>query len=422
MSIATVDTTTASAGTRGDIASQPLALRSASESLVSGRLDTVDLARGLIVLFMAIDHVGALIVRRHSAEFWGGLWTRYETSDQLQFVLRFLSHLCAPGFFLWMGVGIALLAMRRSRQGWSTGAVVRFLVYRGLLLIAIGQFIETPAWLIGMLSAAPTHNSLMSALIPGGGGPIFIGLTVIFALGASMIVVGVLTPLISHRFWIWMLLGVSLLLICAALIPPATQASTVFALWERVLLIAGQTNVVYVEYPLLPWLAITCLGVATGQLLGTRYIETVRASTWAGVVLIFAALALRALAGFGNTRLPRDGTWVEFFNLIKYPPSLVFTLMMVGGNLLLFGLLSRIGTLRWKAGRALATLGRAPLFFYIAHLYLFAIVGALFFRQGTNYTIGLAVWAAGMVPLYYASAWFDQFKRAGASTSRWRML
>jgi uncharacterized membrane protein len=159
-----------------------------------------------------------------------------------------------------------------------------------------------------------------------------------------------------------------------------------------------------------------------GQFLERWNSAMARASFWVGVVLIFAALALRFLGGFGNTRMPREGTWIEFFNLIKYPPSMIFSLMMVGGNLLLFGLFSGIQAQTSTVGRILGTFGRAPLFFYLAHLYLFAVIGAIFFQQGTNYSVGSSVWSLGMIPLYFACAWFERLKRSRPKTSVWRML
>ena len=120
--------------------------------------------------------------------------------------------------------------------------------------------------------------------------------------------------------------------------------------------------------------------------------------------------------------MPRDESWIEFFNLVKYPPSLVFNLMMVGCNLLLLSLFSGADAWKWRVSQVLVTFGRAPLFFYLAHLYLFAVIGAIFFRQGTNYVVGLTVWAGGMFPLYYACAWFERLKRSRARTSILRML
>jgi uncharacterized membrane protein len=318
-----------------------------------------------------------------------------------------------------MGTGIALLAAHRSNEGWSKLAVTRFLTLRGLLLIAIGQFIETPAWVIGLFAST---KALTSEPVPGGGGPIYIDISVIFALGASMILASVVMALIGRRSWIWIVLGASLLSVCSALVPEATHARDVFLLWQRILLVAGQTGVVLVEYPVLPWFGLTCLGIAFGQVIDRGKIGIARVSVWIGLSLIFAALVLRLAGAFGNTRLPRDDSWIEFFNLIKYPPSLVFNLMMVGGNLLLLSLFSSIDTWKWKASQILVTFGRTPLLFYVAHLYLFAVVGAIFFRQGTNYVVGLAVWAAGLIPLYYACAWFGRLKRSTQKTSVLRML
>jgi uncharacterized membrane protein len=392
---------------------------SVSASAQSFRLLSIDAVRGLIMLFMAMDHVGLLIVRRHSAEYWGGLWTRYGDRDHTQFLVRLLSDLCAPGFFLWMGTGIALLAAQRSHEGWSKLAVTRFLTLRGLLLIAIGQFIETPAWVIGLYAST---KALTSGPIPGGGSPIYIDISVIFALGASMILASLVMALIGRRSWIWIVLGASLLSVCSAMVPDATHARDIFSLWQRLLLVAGQTGVVLVEYPVLPWFALTCLGIALGRVIEHGKIGITRVSLWIGLSVMFAALVLRLAGAFGNTRLPRDDSWIEFFNLIKYPPSLVFNLMMVGGNLLLLSLFSGIDTWKWKASQILVTFGRAPLFFYVAHLYLFAVIGALFFRQGTNYMAGSVVWAAGLIPLYYACAWFGRLKRLTPRTSVLRML
>jgi uncharacterized membrane protein len=234
-----------------------------------------------------------------------------------------------------------------------------------------------------------------------------------------MIVTSLLMTLLRKRPGWWLASGVLLLFVCSAAIPAETRASDIFTGWQRLLLVAGQDGFVLFEYPLAPWFAITCLGVGLGQLLEQSTPMTIRASLPVGALLILAALLLRVLGGFGNTRLPRDDSWIEFLNLIKYPPSLVFSLMMVGGNLLLFGLFSRT---RPAASRVLVTFGRAPLFFYIAHLYLFALVGALFFRHGASYPVGLGVWAAGLLALYPACRLFERFKYRRPPTSLWRML
>ncbi len=132
------------------------------------------------------------------------------------------------------------------------------------------------------------------------------------------------------------------------------------------------------------------------------------------------ALALRALGGLGNLRLPRDGSWIEFFNFIKYPPALVFTLFMVGGNLLALAAIERARLWATRAGRILQVFGQAPLAYYIAHLWLFAAIGIVWFRHGTSYGVVYLVWIAGLVPLYFFTRWYRDFKMAKPATSWWR--
>ena len=86
------------------------------------RLDSVDLLRGLIMVFMALDHVRDFFSYLH-----------FPPEDMTQtwptlFLTRWLTHFCAPGFFFLAGVG-AYLSLGRGR---STGQVSHFLWTRGL--------------------------------------------------------------------------------------------------------------------------------------------------------------------------------------------------------------------------------------------------------------------------------------------------
>jgi hypothetical protein len=107
-----------------------------------------------------------------------------------------------------------------------------------------------------------------------------------------------------------------------------------------------------------------------------------------------------------------------FFNITKYPPSLLFVALTLGvGFLLLLGLERRQNS-RWL--RPLTVFGSAPMFFYLLHLYalkvLYLIAVALFgLNQGSWFgfsSVG-AVWlAAGLLAilLYRPVRGFSELK------------
>ena len=136
----------------------------------SSRLPAIDLLRGFIMVVMAWDHV-----KDGTAEFMGMDNTKpgdppfqrnnhthspawYGTEEAYSgswgwFLARAVSHICAPGFSYLMGIGMVLLTaarmdehrMRRSYNAlpWTRGAVLRFFMLRGLLIIALGFAVRT---------------------------------------------------------------------------------------------------------------------------------------------------------------------------------------------------------------------------------------------------------------------------------------
>jgi uncharacterized membrane protein len=374
------------------------------------RLLPLDALRGLIMVLMALDHASAFIARRHSAEFWSGAITRYDSA--LPFLTRFVTHLCAPGFLFLMGCGMSLFAASRRAMGWTEGRIARFFVTRGLLLVLVNQLIENPAWMVGILTGKPPESPPM----PGAGGMPMILTGVLTAIGLSAAVVG---PFLRFGAGVWLALGLIGLGLSNLLVPAPDQAGVAFSPWLRLLLIPGQTGILVVIYPLLPWFAIAALGVAFGHGLRRNHALWIAWAPWIGFALLVVGVLLRAAGGFGNFVPPRDGSWIEVLNVVKYPPALVFTLWMIDLDLVLLGLLS--GTRGWFQAW-LAVYGQAPLFFYLAHLWLYAVIGALFFRQGTTLGSMYGVWLAGLIPLWFLSRWYRDFKSRTPSESVWRFF
>lgn len=382
----------------------------------SGRLGSIDALRGLIMVVMALDHVSFLVGRFHSGEMWAGLWTRY--SSAVPFLTRFVTHLCAPGFFFLMGVGISLMAERRRQQGWSDGRISGFLLTRGLLLVLVSFFLELPAWLIGLVSSRVEPLAGPDSIIPGEGPPMMV-FTVLVGLGLSMVLSA---ALIRFGAAVWAALAVVALLATALLTPGPENIATAYPFFTGLLLIPGINHHIWVQYPVIPWFGIAALGV----LFGRRIVHDRRAVfasvPWLGLAALVAAIAMRAYGGVGNIRLPRDSSWIEFLNFIKYPPALVFTLFMLGTNLLLLAGLERMPAWLAPLGRVLRVFGEAPLAFYLAHLWLFALVGAAGFRDGTGYLVVYVVWLVGLWPLYFVTRRYRDFKRATPIDSYWRLF
>ncbi len=380
------------------------------------RLASIDRLRGLIVVVMAIDHVSFMIGRFHSGEMWAGLWTRY--ASPLAFLTRFVTHFCAPGFFFLMGVGISLLVEARSKQGWSTGRISRFVFIRGLLLVLVSFFLEIPAWLIGLISSRAATPIGPEAVIPGDGPPMFV-FTVLVGLGLSMVLVSALVRLRSEA---WAAVAVGSLLASAVLTPGPEAIATPYGFLTRLLLIPGLTHHIWVQYPVVPWFGITALGVLFGRWITHDRAKAFASLPWIGLAAVVAAIALRGYGGFGNIRVPRDTSWIEFLNFIKYPPALVFTLFTLGVNVLILAVMDRWQERVGRMTQVLQVFGQAPLAFYLAHLWLYALIGAAAFRDGAGYLTVYLVWAVSWWPLYVVTRRYRDFKQATTVDSYWRMF
>ncbi len=380
------------------------------------RLASIDRLRGLIMVVMAVDHVSFMVGRFHSGEMWAGLWTRY--ASPLAFVTRFVTHFCAPGFFFLMGVGISLLVEARSKQGWSTGRISRFVLIRGLLLVLVSFFLEIPAWLIGLISSRAATPIGPEAVIPGDGPPMFV-FTVLVGLGLSMVLVSALVRLRSAA---WAAVAVGSLLASAVLTPGPEAIATPYGFLTRLLLIPGLTHHIWVQYPVVPWFGITALGVLFGRWITHDRTKAFASLPWIGLGALAAAIALRAYGGFGNIRAPRDTSWIEFLNFIKYPPALVFTLFTLGVNVLILAVMDRWQERVGRMTQVLQVFGQAPLAFYLAHLWLYALIGAAAFRDGAGYLTVYLVWAVSWWPLYVVTRRYRDFNQATTVDSYWRMF
>ncbi|MGD8823131.1 MAG: acyltransferase family protein, partial [Anaerolineales bacterium] len=365
-----------------------------------------DALRGLIILLMALDHANHFIAQSHSSgEYWGGFFPTY--TQILPFLTRFVTHICAPGFSFVLGIGMILLAESRRRQGWSAGKIRRFLITRGLVLIALQFIIVNRAW-----EWSPSGWQIET----------YVG--VLFALGGGLIIGSFLIGL--PRGW-FLALSLATMLFFEWLTPSPEMWGQfqVLGVPDRLnwwLLRTGGDQVLWSNYPLLQWLEFTFFGMFFGSWILEQGRKPLLWAWKIGLALLLGFVIIRAADGFGNIR-PRPGnSWIDWLNVVKYPPSISFSLLTMGINLLLLSGLERLTQLRPAWTRLFVWLGQAPLFFYVTHLFLYAAIGNWLTPSGTTLGQMYLWWLAGVAVLLPLTRWFGQFKRTRPVNSMIRLL
>ena len=100
------------------------------DSAALPRRRAVDAVRGLVMVVMALDHVRDFLGNAHSDATDLG-----QTTVSL-FLSRWITHFCAPTFFLLAGVS-AYLSIQSGRR--TVRQAARFLVVRGVALVVVEQ-------------------------------------------------------------------------------------------------------------------------------------------------------------------------------------------------------------------------------------------------------------------------------------------
>ncbi|MCP5042158.1 MAG: DUF1624 domain-containing protein [bacterium] len=379
------------------------------------RLDALDAQRGLIMAFMAIDHASLFVAGEHHFEYWGVALPDY--GDALSMFTRVISHLCAPGFFFLMGVGMHFFHASRRARAMPEAAIRRHFIVRGLLLIAVDIFIVTPTWILGTLDKI-LAGEMSASEVPGAGGDLTLMTGVLTALGAAMVIAAFFVRMSGTAA-----LGLAcvLTLFCQAIVPDASRVGESLGVLARSLLIPGQEGALVIAYPILPWFAVCLFGIAYGHAVRRQPDVTLRASWLGGAVAMVLFVLIRGAEGFGTHHpVPGEGL-VAFLTVTKYPPSIAYLLLSLGMNALFLALIMAARGLLEGPARALLVFGRAPLFFYVVHLYLFAFLGQML--PGDTTLLGMyPVWLVGLAALYPMCRWYDGFKRKHSEDSIWRMF
>jgi uncharacterized membrane protein len=308
------------------------------------RIESVDVVRGLIMIVMALDHT------RDFLGFPGDNPTDVVHASAALFFTRWITHFCAPVFFLLTGVGARLSLGRRSPADLS-----RFLVTRGAWLILLEVTV------LRCLAYQFNFDYRVTMLI------------VIWALGWSMIVLAGLSRLPTPAviaFGLALVLGHDLL-------DPVESTNPVWAILHGPGFVVNRPGFeVFAVYPLVPWVGVTALGWGLGA---TYRWDAARRRAWLtriGLAAVVAFVVVRALDGYGDPapwehQATALRTVMSFLDTVKYPPSLCFLLMTLGPSLLLLRATDP-GTPAWL--RPALVIGKVPFFYYAVH---FALIHAI---------------------------------------------
>ena len=372
------------------------------QAVARTRLLAIDALRGLVMVFMLVDHV---------RETW---FLHYQVTDPVDagttdpglFFTRLLSTFCAPTFVALTGLSAWLYGQSHTKR-----EVSEFLLKRGFFLIFLELTVVLFAW--------PTQ----ALVFP----PPIIWLQVIWVIGASMIALSALIYLPRPAQF-----AVGLAIVCLHnLLDPIqlTAESPWYPLWalihQRALVDIVPGFAAKTTYPLLAWIGVILLGYACGPWFakGSDSALRIKRLLTLGLALIAGFVVIRYFNFYGDkpwfqAETPLR-TVMSFLALTKYPPSLLFLMPTIGVGCLLLALFEMHED--HKLIPPLALLGGAPMFFYILHLYVLKVIynialaiygpvkGTVF---GVDNVSTLWIWVAILIlPLYFPTRWFARLKQ-----------
>ena len=366
------------------------------------------------MVIMALDHSRDLLhISAMSSDP-----TDLTTTTVPLFLTRWITHLCAPTFVFLSGTSAYLSLQKRNQTEQSIAEGRRFLLKRGLVLILLELTVINFGFWFDF-----EFKSWM--------------LQVIWAIGGGMVILSFVSRLPLR--WVGIIgliiiFGHNLL----QLLPPITgnTARFVTSLFFRTDFFQFSPDfAVLVGYPLIPWLGIMLVGYAIGPLFGQPlpYRKQRLALIGGGALGLF--VLLRFINFYGDPApwsVQKNAvfTVLSFVNVSKYPPSLLYCLLMLGLALLILSLADGMTNV---LTRVLMVYGAVPMFYYIIHWYLIHLLMlAVATMQGftladipdapfsfgrpkgagVSLEVVYLIWIGLVAALYPLCRWYGQYKTA----------
>ncbi len=325
----------------------------------------IDYLRGLVIVLMGLDH---------ASYYFNSIWPWFDPINPLfdtipQFLTRYSSYLCAPGFLMLAGAMVWNSYERRVAKGGRPWRVRWDTIQRGLFLVLVQLTWVNSSW-GGFTRLRLEHFGIIASI------------------GVSI----ALVALVVHWRWPYrlalalLLFGVHPWLVTISYNPDVA--------WQAILMEMFVTAGKFNKYPVIPWFALCLVGsvIAVGWFRAwTDRAKSIR-NTLLLAVLCFAAGALvRLVHGYGNLFEHSGFPSVSYFLFQKYPPSLVHQFWATGTVLFFGAVFLAVGDRGRRILNPLRVYGSVALFFYLLHIPILALVakrGGLLYRSeglGTTY-------------------------------------
>jgi uncharacterized membrane protein len=207
-----------------------------------------------------------------------------------------------------------------------------------------------------------------------------------------------------------------------------------------------KNHAVMIVYAFLPWTGVMLLGYCFGKLFRPEVNPSWRKKVLLqlGFGLIGLFILLRFINEYGDpipwSEQERGDifSFLSFININKYPPSLDFLCVTIGGGIVMLAFLEGV---RNKITDIFRVYGRVPMFYYILHFYLIHLLVVIgFYAQGfpnskiatpdspflfrpSDFGYGLGVvyliWLFVVIVLYPLCKKYDRYKTAHAKQKWW---
>ena len=377
------------------------------------RITSIDFLRGAIMIIMALDHVRDYL---YSGSFYYDPLDLDKTSGAL-FFTRWITHFCAPVFMLLAGTSAFIMSQKKTKKELSA-----FLLKRGLWLVFLEMIVMNFGWNFNIQF------------------PVFFFIT-IWALGVSMIVLAGLIHLpkkIILAFCIILVAGHNLL--DGVHITGNTLPAFGWSILHEQQFFTWHSEMLLVGYPVIPWIGVMPLGYLMGEWYAAGYNAEKRKKNllMLGTAAIVLFIILRYSNLYGDpvkwtTQKNPFYTFLSFIKVNKYPPSLLYILIMLGPSLLFLAVTEKLNE---AVVKVVSVYGRVPMFYYILHIYVIHLVALvasaltpgqdwsiwllkepIWFTkdlQGYGFSLPVAYlfWIVIVAALYPLCRWYDKYKQA----------